>query len=93
MRKSELIACVGNVLGNPGQAARVVDATFAIIIEAVECGENVVLPNFGEFRMVELPGAKNAKTSTGENSAAGPRRIMEFNPDPELEKAMTDYTL
>lgn len=93
MQKTELIACVGNVLGNQDLAAAVVNATLEVILDAVVCGDDVTLPNFGTFKLVEKAARKGRNLATGAEIMIPARKAVKFVPAAALKKAMTDYTL
>ena len=81
MNKKELIDAVAAKAGLPRtQAAHAVDATLAVLTEALNSGEKVQLIGFGTFEEKVRPARKGRNPRTGEELDIPASRSVGFKP-------------
>ena len=70
------------------EAAAMVDATLAVVIEALARGESVRLPRFGEFAVRERAARVGRNVRTGETVSIPARLVPVFRPGKALREAV-----
>ena len=79
MNKKELIEAVAEKAGMPrAQAARAVDATLAVVAEALSEGQKVQLLGFGTFERKVRPARQGRNPRTGETLEIAESRSVAF---------------
>lgn len=89
MNKAELVNEV--VLKAPhakAVAADVVDAVFDVMTAALKARDEVRIPNFGVFAVVETAARKARNPQTGEEVKVPPGRRARFKPGKGLKDAL-----
>jgi len=91
MNKSEL---VGNIASSSGvtkaDATRVLDAFMMTVQDAVQQGDQVVLPGFGSFSTVNRSARKGRNPQSGEEIQIPASRSVKFKPGKKLKEAVQD---
>jgi len=86
LNKQELVADVAHKTGAPkSQVTDIVDATFDAIAEAMKKNDEVRLPNFGVFAVVETAARKARNPQTGEEVKVPAGRRPRFRPGKALK--------
>lgn len=95
MNKGELIKAVEADLENQGfaiethaQAERIVTATLNAIRSAVESGDDVRLPGFGSFTVVDRAARHGHNIRTGEDIEIPARKAIKFAPGSAFKEAV-----
>lgn len=85
MNKAELVAAVAAKTGaSKACAAEKVDATLAVIAEALKNGENVQLIGFGTFAVVNKPARQGVNPATGEKITIAAKKAVKFKAGAKL---------
>lgn len=89
MNKAELIADVAARTGQPKtQVGETVDALFDAMTEALKRQEEIRIPNFGVFAVVETAPRKARNPQTGEEVKVPASRRPRFRPGKALKDAL-----
>ena len=89
MNKKDLVAGVAERSGvTNAQAAEVLDATLALIAEALQKGEEVRLLGFGTFAVAERAASSGRNPSTGETIEIKASRQARFKPGKKLKDSL-----
>ncbi len=89
MNKSDLIAVVAEATGvSRSEATNAIDATFDVIGEALENGDDVRLTGFGSFGVAERAARQGRNPRTGEPIKIAAFRQPKFKPGKRLKDAV-----
>lgn len=89
MNKKELVAGVAERAGvTNAQAAEVLDATLALISEALQNGDEVRLLGFGSFVVAERAASTGRNPSTGATIEIKASKQARFKPGKTLKDAL-----
>ena len=89
MNKSDLIAVVAEATGiSKSEAANAIDATFDVIADALENGDDVRLTGFGSFGVAERAARHGRNPRTGEPVKIAASRQPKFKPGKRLKDAV-----
>ncbi len=89
MNKAELIAAVAEQTGEPKtKIGEVVDAVFDAITESLKNADEVRIPNFGVFAVVETAPRKARNPQTGAELKVPAGRRARFRPGKALKDAL-----
>lgn len=78
--KSHLADKVYNACGGQiDEAMALVDATLAVIKDALGNGEDVLISGFGKFHIRDKKARKGRNPKTGEVLAVAPRKVVTFH--------------
>ena len=92
LTKAEIADRLFNEVGlNKREAKEFVDAYFEIIRQALENGENVKLPGFGNFQLREKNQRPGRNPKTGEEIPISARRVVTFRPGQKLRARVEAY--
>lgn len=89
MNKAELVAAVAEQTGQPKTSiAPIVDAVFDVVTQTLVQGDEVKMPNFGSFQVVQTAPrvARNPQTNEEVKVPAG--RRARFKPGKALKDAL-----
>lgn len=85
MNKAELVAAVAAKAGaSKACAAEMLDATLAVIAEALKNGENVQLIGFGTFAVVNKPARQGVNPATGAKITIAAKKAVKFKAGAKL---------
>ncbi len=89
MNKSDLIAVVAEATGiSRSQATNAIDATFDVIADALENGDDVRLTGFGSFGVAERAARQGRNPRTREPIKIAASRQPKFKPGKRLKDAV-----
>lgn len=89
MNKAELIAAVAEQTGEPKtKVSDTVDAVFDALTKALQAGDEVRVPNFGVFKVVETAARKARNPQTGEEVKVPAGRRARFQAGKALKEAL-----
>lgn len=87
MRKSDLVDELAERTGaTKAAAAESLDATLAIISDALQGGDSVILTGFGTFAAVDRPQREARNPRTGETITIPAKKVVKF----KVGKALAD---
>ncbi|HDH97488.1 MAG TPA: integration host factor subunit alpha [Proteobacteria bacterium] len=92
MTKADLVNAVYGRLGglSKRETARLVDAVFDLIKEALKNGEKVKISGFGNFVVRYKKPRRGRNPRTGEPIEISARRVLVFKPSQILRKALRE---
>ena len=91
MTKADLVNAVYERLGlSKRETAKLVDAVFDLIKEALKKGEKVKISGFGNFIVRHKSPRKGRNPRTGEPIEISARRVLVFKPSQVLRKALRE---
>jgi integration host factor subunit alpha len=86
LRMAELIEMLCDRAGlNRHEAKEMVKAFFDVMRDALESGENVKLPGFGNFQLHDKSQRPGRNPKTGETTIIAARRIVTFHASQKLK--------
>jgi DNA-binding protein HU-beta len=89
MNKSDLIAVVAEATGiSRSEATNAIDATFDVIADALENGDDVRLTGFGSFGVAERAARQGRNPRTREPIKIAASRQPKFKPGKRLKDAV-----
>jgi len=89
MNKADFVQAIAERMGSTQtDAGKSLDATIAIISEALANGDEVKLPGFGTFQVVERAATKGRNPRTGEEIVIPASKQPKFKPGIELKRAV-----
>jgi DNA-binding protein HU-beta len=89
MNKSDLIAVVAEATGiSKSEATNAIDATFDVIADALENGDDVRLTGFGSFGVAERAARQGRNPRTGKPIKNAASRQPKFKPGKRLKDAV-----
>lgn len=89
MKKVELVEAVAASAGlTKTDATKAIDATFAVITEALVKGDKVPLVGFGTFGVSERAAREGRNPRTGETVKIAARKAVTFKPGTALKDAV-----
>ncbi|RDV80748.1 HU family DNA-binding protein [Ammonifex thiophilus] len=89
MNKADLVAAVAEKSGlKKNEAAKAVDAFFAVVQEALARGEKVAVPGFGAFVVIETKEKKARNPQTGKEITIPAGKAVRFRPGKQLKEAV-----
>jgi DNA-binding protein HU-beta len=89
VNKAELIADVAAKTGEAKtKAGEIVDAVFDVITDALKKQDEVRIPNFGVFKVVETAARKARNPQTGEEVKVPAGKRPRFTPGKALKDAL-----
>ena len=89
MKKVELVESVAAAAGlTKTDATKAIDATFAVITEALVKGDKVPLVGFGTFGVSERAAREGRNPRTGETVKIAARKAVTFKPGTALKDAV-----
>jgi integration host factor subunit alpha len=89
LTKAGLAALLFERLGlNKQEAKNLIDAFFNVICETLENGENVKLPGFGNFQLLDKAQRPGRNPKTGEAVPIAARRVVTFQASQKLKAAV-----
>lgn len=89
LTKAELAGRLTDSLGiNRREAAEMVDAFYAEIVDALASGEEVKLSGFGGFALRDKAARPGRNPKTGEPAMIESRRVVTFHASPKLKSAV-----
>ncbi len=89
MNKSDLIAVVAEATGiSKSEATNAIDATFDVIADALENGDDVRLTGFGSFGVAERAARHGRNPRTEEPIKIAASRQPKFKPGKRLKDAV-----
>ena len=89
MKKVELVEAVAAAAGlTKTDATKAIDATFAVITEALVKGDKVPLVGFGTFGVSERAARDGRNPRTGETVKIAARKAVTFKPGTALKDAV-----
>ena len=89
MKKAELAAEVAETANmNPKDAAKVIDATFNAIIDALKSGDEVRISNFGVFAVTDRPESQGRDPRSGDAITIKAAKVPKFRPGKPLKDAL-----
>mgnify|MGYP001806580255 CR=1 FL=1 len=89
MNKAELIAAVAEVTGEPKtKVGDTIDAVFDALTKALQAGDEVRVPNFGVFKVVETAARKARNPQTGAEVKVPAGRRARFQAGKALKEAL-----
>lgn len=89
MNKAELIAAVAEKTGDPKtKVGESVDALFDVLTEALVKNDEIRIPGFGVFAVVETAARKARNPQTGEEVKVPAGRRARFRPGKALKDAL-----
>ncbi|MEI6415082.1 MAG: integration host factor subunit alpha [Pseudomonadota bacterium] len=85
LTKAKIVEQLFNQLGiSMAEAKDLVEIFFEEIKHALESGQQVKLPNFGNFDLLEKKQRPGRNLMTGEDIPITPRRVVTFRPGDKL---------
>lgn len=77
---SDIVAAVREVLASKADSERAVTLTFNAIKAALEEGKNVVISDFGTFKVVERQARMGRNPQTGQQLEIPAKKVLKFVP-------------
>jgi len=91
MTKADLVNAVYGKLGlSKRETAKLVDAVFDLIKDALKAGDKVKISGFGNFVVRHKKPRKGRNPRTGEPIEISARRVLVFKPSQILRKALRE---
>ena len=91
MTKAEIVERVASELVCTRNVAfDLVEATFSIMKETLESGENLKVSGFGNFEVKQKEARNGRNPQTGETMTITARRVLSFRPSTVLKKAINE---
>ncbi|ABB39548.1 histone family protein DNA-binding protein [Oleidesulfovibrio alaskensis G20] len=90
MTKAELVQKIAAKAGmnSKTQAESALDATIAVITEALSAGDSVTFTGFGSFKVAERAARKGRNPRTGEEMTIPASKVVKFTPGKALKDAV-----
>jgi DNA-binding protein HU-beta len=89
MNKADFVQAIADRTGlTQTKAGESLDATIAVISEALAKGDDVKLPGFGTFQVVDRAATEGRHPRTGEKIAIAASKQPKFKPGIELKRAV-----
>lgn len=89
MKKVELVEAVAEAAGlTKTDATKAIDATFAVITEALVKGDKVPVVGFGTFDVSKRAAREGRNPRTGEKVTIAARKAVTFKPGTALKDAV-----
>jgi len=89
MNKGELVSAIADKANlGKGQAAEVLDATIAVITDALKRGEEVKIVGFGTFTVAERAAGEARNPRTGEKVQVAASKTPKFKAGAGLRQAV-----
>lgn len=79
LTKIEIVNSIADQIGYPkNHASEIVETVLEIIKKALESGDDVLISNFGKFRVKEKKKRRGRNPATGEALMLKPRKVVTF---------------
>ena len=90
MTKAELVEKIHAKAGlaTKAQAESALDATIAVLADAMAAGESVTFTGFGSFKVVERAARKGRNPRTGKEITIPASKVAKFTPGKGLKDAI-----
>ncbi|MGW6505551.1 HU family DNA-binding protein [Nonomuraea angiospora] len=88
MNKGQLTAAVNEIIQDRKTSELAVNAVLAVIRNTLASGENIGIPKFGSFKVVNKPAREARNPSTGEQIHVPAKRVVKFHMGSDLEAAV-----
>jgi DNA-binding protein HU-beta len=89
MNKADFVQTIAEKIGtSQAEAGRSVDAIIAVISETLAKGDDVKLPGFGTFQVVDRAATEGRNPRTGEKIAIPASKQPKFKAGAELKRAV-----
>jgi DNA-binding protein HU-beta len=89
MNKADFVQALAEKTGSTqADAGKQIDAVIAIIAETLGKGDEVKLPGFGTFQVVDRAATEGRNPRTGEKIAIPASKQPKFKPGIELKRAV-----
>jgi DNA-binding protein HU-beta len=89
MNKADFVQAIAETMGSTQtEAGKSLDAVIAVISEALAKGDEVKLPGFGTFQVVDRAATEGRNPRTGEKIAIPASKQPKFKPGIELKRAV-----
>jgi DNA-binding protein HU-beta len=92
MNKGQLIKAVNEIIQDGKTSELAVNAVLAAIRETLGRGENIGIPTFGSFKIVERSAREARNPSTGEPVTVPAKRVVKFQMGSDLDAAVNHRT-
>ena len=81
LTKKEIVIAISEETGLPQvDVKRVLQRTFAHVIESLKAGKTIELRNFGVFKVKQRAPRRGRNPKTGQEVPVPPRRVVVFKP-------------
>ena len=92
LTKAMQIESISDQIGFPkSQSSEIVEILLEFIKNSLESGDDVLISNFGKFRVKEKGERRGRNPATGEDMMLKPRRVVTFNCSGNLRKKLNGY--
>ena len=87
LTKAHIINTIADQIGYPkNHSSEIVETILELIKKALESGDDVLISNFGKFRVKEKEERRGRNPSTGEDMMMKPRKVVTFRSSGKLRK-------
>lgn len=91
MNKGELVNTIAEKLNaTKAEVARMIEAFSTLVTETLKEGEQIVMPGFGTFAVVNRSARTGRNPQTGEAIEIKASRVVKFKPSKSLKEAVQE---